>query len=236
MKQFSGFPARMEFTPIPNLFFSSLLPQITDMAELKTILYVLAALYRKRKYPRFLTYIELRENASLMKSLQEVSGSPDEALKKALDSAIKREVIIAVNVDNEGVFEDIYFINNESNRKIAEQIKSGELKVGGFKAAGQIYAEAEEKPDIFSLYEQNIGLLTPMIAEELRDAEKEYPESWIRDAIREAINQNKRKWSYISAILGHWSSEGRSDGAYQRDSKKDPDRYIKGKYGHMVRR
>ena len=236
MKQFSGFPARMEFTPIPNLFFSSLLPQITDMAELKTILHVLAALYRKRKYPRFLTYSELLENASLMKGLQEVSGSPGEALIKALNSSVSREVIIAVKLDNEGVSEDIYFLNNESNRKIVEQIKSGELKLGGFKAAGQAYAEAEEKPDIFTLYEQNIGLLTPMIAEELRDAEKEYPENWIRDAIREAINQNKRKWSYISAILGHWSAEGRSDGAYQRDSKKDPDRYVKGKYGHMVQR
>lgn len=32
MKQFNGFPARMQFTPIPNLFFSMLLPQIDDVA------------------------------------------------------------------------------------------------------------------------------------------------------------------------------------------------------------
>jgi DnaD/phage-associated family protein len=79
-------------------------------------------------------------------------------------------------------------------------------------------------------------MLTPMIAEELREAEKLYPETWIRDAIKAAVNQNKRKWSYISAILERWSAEGRSDGTYQRDSKTDPDKYIKGKYGHMVRR
>ena len=40
-----------------------------------------------------------------------------------------------------------------------------------------------------------------MIAEELREAKKTYPEAWLRDAIREAANHNKRKWSYISAIL-----------------------------------
>ncbi|GAH84943.1 unnamed protein product, partial [marine sediment metagenome] len=31
MEQFRGFPAKMQFTPLPNLFFSSLLPQISDI-------------------------------------------------------------------------------------------------------------------------------------------------------------------------------------------------------------
>jgi DnaD/phage-associated family protein len=80
-------------------------------------------------------------------------------------------------------------------------------------------------------------MLTPMIAEELREAEKIYPESWIRDAIKEAVSQGKRKWSYIAAILERWSTDGRDDGAHRRDFKKtDTDKYIKGKYGHMVRR
>ena len=88
--------------------------------------------------------------------------------------------------------------------------------------------DAEEPPDIFSLYEQNIGMLTPMIAEELRDALKVYPENWISDAIKEAVSNNKRKWSYISAILERWTAEGRDDGTYRGDSKKtDPDKYIK---------
>ena len=45
MKKFSGFPARMEFTPVPNLFINSLMPQISDIAELKVTLYLFAALY-----------------------------------------------------------------------------------------------------------------------------------------------------------------------------------------------
>jgi DnaD/phage-associated family protein len=119
------------------------------------------------------------------------------------------------------------------------KIQSGELVLSGLTAGGQTYLDVETKPptDIFTLYEENIGMLTPMIAEELKEAEELYPESWIRDAIREATKQGKHKWSYISAILERWSAEGRSDGTHQRDSKKtDPDKYIKGRYGHMVKR
>ena len=66
-----------------------------------------------------------------------------------------------------------------------------------------------ERPNIFVLYEQNIGLLSPMIAEELKDAAEQYPTDWIEAAFREAVQQNKRKWSYIRAILRHWGTEGR---------------------------
>ena len=237
MKKFSGFPARMEFTPLPNLFFSSLLPQINDIAELKTTLHVLAALYRKRGYPRFVTFSELLGDAGLMSSLKGVAEPPDEVLRGALKMATERGTIIHIVLDRDGASEDVYFQNTESNRQIVAKIQNGELKLSGLKAKGQAYVEAEEPPDIFTLYEQNIGVLTPMVADELREAEKLYPPDWIRDAIKEAVNQNKRKWSYISAILEHWSAEGRSDGTYQRHPKKtDPDKYIKQRYGHMVQR
>ena len=87
MKQFSGFPAKMQFTPIPNVFFSSLLPQISDIAELKTTLHIFWLLYRKRGYPRFTTYRELLGNTSLMSSLREGEKPPDEVLRNALEMA-----------------------------------------------------------------------------------------------------------------------------------------------------
>jgi len=236
MKQFDGFPAKMEFTPLPNFFFSTLLPQINDMAELKTTLYILALLYRKRGYPRFVTYQELLRNTGLMSSLKVEAKAPDEVLRSALKMAAERGTVIHLILDRDGVTEDTYFINTEANRQIVEKIQNGEFKLSGLKAAGQAYVEAEEQPDIFTLYEQNIGMLTPMVAEELREAEKLYPEGWIRDAVKEAVNQNKRKWSYISAILERWSAEGRSDGTHRRYPKKGPDKYAKQRYGHMVRR
>jgi len=81
-------------------------------------------------------------------------------------------------------------------------------KPGGYENVKSIYVEVD-RPNIFALYEQNIGLLTPLIAEDLKDAVNHYPEEWIEAAFREALQHNKRKWSYISAILRRWETEGR---------------------------
>lgn len=237
MKEFSGFPARTEFTPIPNLFFSSLLPQISDMAELKLTLHVFTTLYRKKGYPRFTTYHELLSDVSLMKSLKETGKPPEEALRTALEMTARRGTVLHLVLERDGAKEDVYFLNNESNKQVIAKIQSGELVLSGLKAVAPVEVVTEEAPDVFTLYEQNIGMLTPMVAEELRDAEKQYPGVWIRDAIKEAVALNKRSWRYIVKILERWSAEGRDNGAYRGDFKKtDPDKYIKGKYGHVVRR
>ncbi len=237
MKQFNGFPTKMQFTPIPNFFFSTLLPQISDITELKTTLHIFETLYRQRGYPRFTTYRELSSNKSLMSSLRETAKSPDKALRNALEMATKRGTILHLVLDRDEAPEDVYSLNTEQNRQIAAKIKNGELSLSGLKVKEQTYIEAEEQPDIFTLYEDNIGMLTPHIADELREAEKLYPAAWIRDAIKEAVERNKRNWNYIAAILERWTAEGRSDGTHRRDFKKtDPDKYIKQKYGHMVRR
>ena len=237
MKEFTGFPARMKFTAVPDFFFSTLLPQISDISELKTTLHVLGALYHKRGYPRFTTYRELLGNKSLMSSLKEDAQPPDEVLRHALEMATQRGTILHIVLDRDGTPEDIYLLNTESDRQVMAKIQNGEITLSGLKAKEPIPIETGEPPDIFTLYEQNIGMLTPLIADELRDAEKLYPETWIRDAIKEAVSLNKRNWRYITKILEHWSTEGKSNGTYRRDFKKtDPDKYIKQKYGHMVRR
>ena len=93
------------------------------------------------------------------------------------------------------------------------------------------------RENIFSLYEQNIGMITPMIAEELKEAERLYPEEWVRQAFKEAAVLNKHSWRYISRILEHWASEGKEDGKNRRSFKEgSSDKYIKGKYGHLVQR
>ena len=235
MTQFQGFPTggRVGYTPIPDVFFSALLPQITDVAEIKTTLYIISALYHKKSYPRFISYRELLGITGLMQSLK---GS-EATLRGALQAAAERCTLLSLSIDRDGTAEDIYFLNTEADRQAVERIKSGELPLPGLKAITPPPVPTEAPPDIFTLYEQNIGMLTPMIADELRDAEKLYPPDWIRDAIKEAALNNKRSIKYIAKILENWSIEGRSDGTYQRDTKKTgPDKYFKGKYGHMVRR
>ena len=102
MEQFKGFPAKTQFTPLPNLFFTRLLPQISDMAELKTTLHVWEILYHKRGYPRFVTYRELSANKSLMSSLKQITKPTDEVLRKALEMATKRGTILHLVLNKDG--------------------------------------------------------------------------------------------------------------------------------------
>jgi DnaD/phage-associated family protein len=235
-EQFKGFPAKTKFTAIPNSFFSALLPQISDIAELKTTLHIFQIVYQKRGYPRFTTYKELLGSKSLMSNLGGASPA-DKVLRNALEMATRRGTILHIVLDRDGTPEDAYFLNTESDRQTVAKIQNGELALSGLRAKEQAYIETEAPPDIFTLYEQNIGMLTPLIADELRDMEKLYPDNWIRDAIKEAVLRNKRNIKYIAKILERWSAEGKSDGTYRGDFKKTgPDKYIKQKYGHMVRR
>ena len=231
-KRFPGFPARSHFTPLPNIFFSSLLPQIEDLSELKVTLHLFWVLYQRRGYPRFITYRELSADKTLMSSI------PTGALTQALEQAVKRGSILHLSLERDGEQEDIYFLNSDSDRRAIARIQSGELSLGGLSPKKETGVEAEERADIFALYEQNIGLLTPMIAEELKEAEKVYPASWIEAAFKEAVSSNKRSWKYIARILERWLAEGKDDGKPGGYPKKESgtDKYFKGRYGHLVRR
>ena len=101
-------------------------------------------------------------------------------------------------------------INSANGREVLEKLRGGELDL--LADLGEDVQLQSERPPIFVLYEQNIGLLTPMIAEELRDAEKTYPADWIADAFREAVELNKRSWRYVLRILERWRHEGRGSG------------------------
>ena len=238
-KKFTGFPERAEVTPIPNLFFTAVIPQIEDIAELKSVLHIFWLLSRRRGYPRFVTFKELLSDCVLTSGLMGNGEKPvGETLQCALDLAVKNGIILHLRFDTGGEPEDAYFINTEAERRTVDKIQQGEIVLTDLIPQKRAMPEAVPIPNIFSLYEQNIGLLTPMIAEELREAEKLYPGAWIENAFREAVALNKRSWKYIARILERWATEGKDNGKPGRDFKKerDPDRYIKGKYGHMVER
>jgi DnaD/phage-associated family protein len=139
-------------------------------------------------------------------------------------------------LERDGEAHELYLINDDAGRKAAEKVESGELKVGNL-AQAEPCPVSQEQPNIFTLYEKNIGMLTPIIAEELKEAEKLYPASWIQDAFKEAVDLNKRSWRYISRILERWAAEGKHDGEPGRYPKADssPEEYRR-RYGHLLKR
>src|SRR4030042_3002368 len=236
MKQFEGFPARMQFTPIPNLFISKLLPRIHDIYELKVTLHIFRDIYGKRGHPRFVTLKDLLSDSGLVKSLDVKSEESAKLLSNALDLAVKRGTILLLELDRDGDPEELYFINTENDKKALEKIRNGEIVLEGLKLGKRTsIIKTETPPDIFTLYEENVGMLNPLIAEWLKEAENIYPESWIRDAIKEAVSLNKRNWRYIDRILENWSAEGRGDGTRKRGSETDPEKYRKQKYDHLAK-
>jgi DNA replication protein len=236
-KPFSGFPAGAEITPIPNLFFTVVMPKIDGVADLKVILHVFWLLSRRRGYPQFVTYSELLSDIVLMSGMGGETKPKDEVLRLALEQAVEYGIMLHLRLDKDGKQEDAYFINSEAAKEAISKIQQGDFPQLVLAPRKGEVVEAEP-PDIFSLYEQNIGMLTPMIAEELQEAEKLYPADWIESAFREAVSLNKRSWKYIARILERWTVEGKDDGKARRDFKKEDDRekYVRGKYGHMVKR
>jgi DnaD/phage-associated family protein len=62
--------------------------------------------------------------------------------------------------------------------------------------------------DLIKLYEENIGLITPIIADELKDICHEYPLEWFKAAVKEACSAGARNLKYIRRILDRWRVDG----------------------------
>ncbi|HEX7475730.1 MAG TPA: DnaD domain protein [Dehalococcoidales bacterium] len=238
MNEFKGFPARMQYTAIPNIVFSAILPQINDLVELKVLFHVLAIIYLKKGAFRSVGLSELVNDAGLAFDLNDSPTYTSDKVSQALASLETKNVILHFVLTVNGHAQDWYCLNTEANKLTIQRIRQGEIlgpETQDEKASRVI---VEPPRDIFSLYEENIGMLTPLIAEELKEAEKNFPATWIGDAIKEAVTLNKRNWRYILRILENWSAQGKDSGTHRGNLKTatDPDKYIRGKYGHMVQR
>jgi len=72
--------------------------------------------------------------------------------------------------------------------------------------------EEEATAQLAKLYTENLGMITPIAADWIKEAVEEYPPEWYRPAFEEAIKNNAHTWAYIAAILKRWKAQGfRSD-------------------------
>jgi DNA replication protein len=216
MKNFKGFTDSESFTQIPDTFFHQLLNQIDDAAELKVTLYFLWRVDHMDGPFRALQESDFDE--------KELGLAADE-IRVGIEKAGKRGSILKSQHEAD-VF---YFLNSPRGRAAAEAFAQGQrLEAVGNRAA------PFERPNIFRLYEENIGPLTPLIADALKDAEETYSSEWIADTIDLAVKNNKRSWKYCEAILKRWKEEGRGEKQDRRDAEKDRDKYIKGEYADYI--
>ncbi len=235
MKGFSGFPAgKLRLTQVPNLFFSDLLPIIDNLAELKVTLYAFWALTQREGNVRYLRLADFLNDAEFVKGLGPTTKLATDALLDGIERAVVRGTFLHINVSSADGQMELYFLNTAKGRAAVEGITKGEWRPNPDE--DEPITLLVERPNIFVLYEQNIGALTPLIADELRDAEQTYPVRWIEEAIQLAVENNARKWRYILAILERWRQEGKKDGIGRRDTQKELQRQIPDEYKDIIKR
>lgn len=237
-KNFQGFSFDKErLTPIPASFFTHALQSVEDLAQLKIILYILWWHSRCETSPPYITFKSFTKDKIFMSGIGNDKRSQLESLKHGLQLAVEQKILLTASVTIEKKNEEIFLLNTPEG-----QSAIGAIQKGNWEATNDETYPIRldlEFPNVFKLYEENIGPITPIIADALKEMENLYPPAWIEEAFEEAIKNNVRKIRYIEAILQNWQKEGRNDRTDRRRSKKsekedDPERYIKGEFSDFI--
>lgn len=218
MTDFSGFTSSETFTQLPDGFFR-LLGEMDDLDELKATLYVLWRFEHLEARMRYISPGQIAEDDGVMR------GWNLAALTAGLEKAVRRGTLLRVENEAGG----LYLLNSPLGRAIAASLEKDPGR-----AAGAVTLPPRDWPNIFKLYEENIGPLTPLMADVLREAEQEYAAEWFGEAFEIAVTRNKRNWKYIAAILKRWKEEGKHERKDQPDGGKASERYTKNQFSEYL--
>lgn len=216
---------------LPPELFSDVLPTITLASELKVTLHMFYRLSRQRGAPRRLSWDELLADKTLRRSLRAISKlrPVEDLLAEGLDAAVSRGSLLHLAAPAGGRISSWYLVHTAANRAWADEMALAQTALAP-------NAEAAERPSLIGLYEQNIGLVTPMLIDELREAEERYPRAWVEEAMREAVRANARSWRYIRKVLERWATNGRNDAQDRAGRPIDIEKYTGGQLGGLYRR
>ncbi len=227
MKGFGGFLARGRLVKVPALFFSELLPAIDHLAEMKVTLYCIWRLQAAGQ-PPYLWEREMAQDELFMQGLGARLEDQLAALREGVERAVARGTLLRVEVKGPRGAEGLILVNTPRGQAMAQGAESGRWQPGDSPQA--LIGLSVERPNVFTLYEQNVGPLTPLIGEKLKDLESAYPAEWIAEAVEIAVQRNKRSLGYIEGILKKWQDNGRDEPEDHGAVK----RFTTGKYGDDI--
>lgn len=211
---FGGFIEGDSTITIPAIFFDDLLPRITSIEELHVSLNVLQQVQQTGGLEAPVAESVLLRDHNLRQAMK-VTGSPrepDRRIQLGLDLAVARGTLLRFSAASGRTEAVWYYVNTNSNRSLLAAMTRGSVAPPRVLWHGAKPPEiTPELPNAFRLYEQNIGPLTPLLADQIGRAIEDYPADWIEEAIGEAVAYNRRSWRYISRILENWSVQGKGD-------------------------
>ena len=189
-----------EIVPVPSALFGVLLERISSLEMLRGAVRAIFLLHRKQGKLKYIATTELVTDPVL-----QLSGGA-EAAEQILDTFVEYGLLVRLTGDTKN--SGCYCLDTMANRRAITRAGNGEIP-GPEASMVRSREEAILRPDIFTMYESNIGIIYPMAAERLKDIAIEYPEDWIAEAFREAVLHNSRNIKYIEAILRRWRDDGR---------------------------
>ena len=217
MSNFNGFTSSETFTQFPDSFIH-LLKEIDDTAELKVTLYAIWRIEHIEGHFRAMCDTDF-ETESLGMSLEEI--------QTGLGKSVERGTMLR----SEHEADVFYFLNSPRGRLSAEAFAKG-----NWRESARIMSEPRSKSNVFKLYEENIGALTPLLSDMLREAEKNYPSEWFEEAFEIAVSRNIRNWKYVEAILTRWKEKGKDERKDKQDAAKDSKRYSDSEFSDFINR
>ncbi len=221
--RFAGFRTGSTAITLAAELFTELLPSISSEAELRVTLHALFAIGRKRGALRAVRQSELAAARELGDGLAPLGGI--RLVPDALAAAVARGSLVECAMEDG---DTLYFVNSEGGRRQRERVRNGSLTIGSNPPAVPVERARPSRP--VTVYEQEIGMLTPAVSRALGEAEARYPAGWVVEALELAAKNNARSWRYAEAILRRWMTEGRDDEETRRDDRAaDP-------YSHVYRR
>lgn len=227
---FEGFPGIGKATAIPNIFFSTILPRMQSSDELLAFLWTARVTQERKGDERFVSADELWCLPGVAATFQSIGGGR-EGLSRGLERCARMGALLALRLAGAAAQETVYFVNNPASRRLVTRARAGEVSLRPGTTVSPVVNE--QRPDIFRLYEEHVGTITPMVGERLLEAAELYPADWVEDAFREAAELNARSWRYVDRVLKRWAEEGREHEAAGRDSfEARKRRYLGGSTGH----
>ena len=175
---FAGLPAGARQVALPAALLHQAVPQMDDPAELLVTLYAVAAVQRLRRFPRLLDVAALRAERPLVDALARFfpHADTDEAFRRGLEAAVARGTLLradarpAPGAAGPPDVAEVLTLNSESDQRALDRWRRGQLAAAGHVPAGAVGVAPQPGPqpapgiNVYALYEDTIGPITPQIA------------------------------------------------------------------------
>ena len=202
------FKTGQKMIPVPAQLFTEILPRLHNESQLRATLYTWYAIMSKGSGQRYVYLSQLLTDPVLLSWFTHLGGK--NGIQRGLDQSCREGIFLQLQI---GEDDKILAPNDESGARLITDMKSESVAHHNQSrdSSPETNYETTVVSNVVEKYENEIGMLTPVIADMIAIAEQMYPTTWILEALDIAAQSNARSWKYVTAILARWKNEGKNN-------------------------